>query len=93
MCIDTKDARRELSHAATDASKVYRKAKKFSPAVKKEVTVKTQYFARENAKHPCAETFFKLGIDCNLVKAIIMLFAVMCVISCFCMMFRRKKRK
>jgi len=93
MNIDTKKAKKELKMAADSTEKVYKKAKKHFPSVKKEITVKTIYYQRQGSKHPCAETFFKLCIDCNLLKALLFLLAVMISTYIFCAMRRKKKQK
>lgn len=93
MDIDTKKAKKELKMAAECTESAYKEAKKHFPTIKKVITVKTEYYSKKGSKHPCAETFFKLCIDCNLLKAILFLLAVMLSMCIFCAMHRKKKQK
>ncbi len=91
--IDLTEISEDMSDVAKSTQKMYKKAKRRAPSMKKEITVKTQYFSRKCDRHPCAESLFKFDIDCNLLKLALYIFVLMCACSLFCMMFKKKKRK
>ena len=93
MDINTNSAKKELKAAANRTEKVYRQAKKHFPTMRKEITVKTQYFSKQGSKHPCAETFFKLCIDCNLLKALIIMLILMMSVCIYRAMHCKKNKK
>lgn len=81
----------DLSESAEQTKKQYKGACKCAPRMKKEITVKSSYFSGRSKKFPCAESLFKLDIDCNLLKLILVLLACMLMLSIYCSM-RYKKR-
>ncbi len=89
--IDLTEISEDMSEAAQSTKKLYKKASRRSPSMKKEITVKTQYFSRKCDRHPCAESLFRFDIDCNIMKLVIYVFVFMIVCSFFCMMFKRNK--
>ncbi len=91
MYSQAKQAVSDLSEAAEDTRKMYKKAIKRAPRMRKEITVRSTYFSCTSNRHPCAESLFKLDIDCNLLKFILFIFIGMCVLSLVCMRSRRKR--
>lgn len=89
--IDLNEIGEDMTRAAEQTQKMYKKASRLSPRMKKEITVKTQYYSHKCGRHPCAESLLKLDINCNLLKLLLLLIAVMLVCSLFCM--KRKKKK
>lgn len=91
MYTEAKEMLTDLSETADHSKKLYKKATKRAPRMKKEITVKSTYFSGKHSKYPCAESLFKLDIDCNLLKLMIVLLAGMLVLSIYCSMKYKKR--
>ncbi len=89
--IDLREIGEDISEGAYNAKKMYKKAKRLSPSMKKEITVKTQYFSHKKDSRPCAQSLLQFNIDCSLIKLMLCLFLIMCACSLFCMMKRKKR--
>ena len=81
----------DLSETAQSSKKLYKRASKHAPRMKKEITVRSSYFSCGHNKAPCAETLIKLDIDCNLLKLMILLLAGMLVLSLYCSIKHKKR--
>ena len=91
MYTEAKEMLTDLSETADHSRKLYKKATKRAPRMRKEITVKSSYFSGKHSKYPCVESLFKVDIDCNLLKLIVALLVGMLILSLCCSM-RYKKR-
>ena len=79
----TKEMLSDLSEAANESKKLYKKAAKCSPTMRKEISIRSSYFSSHSDKHPCAESLFKLDINCNLVRFILTILVCMILVSIY----------
>ncbi len=90
MHTEIRHAVSDLSEAAADTKKMYKKAARLSPRMKKQITVSSQYYTKLSGRSPCAQALFKLDIDCNLLKLMLIVLILMCML---CVIFRTKLKR
>lgn len=92
MCQSLNKAKNVLSDVTDETEKLWKKAENAFPSMKKELTMRSRYYARKGDENPCGETFFKLGCDCGILRLILILFIIAMLTAMFGMLFCRKKK-